>query len=109
MPDGMRDKLRVEADKNGRSMNSEIIARLEASFGPTPPYAGIGEVADAMRAQGVFNHIPPLDFGDDVMVSVARYWEELSRQAGTEHMRRLKEQGLADERFERPLPKKPKP
>jgi plasmid stability protein len=36
MPDGMRDKLRAEADKNGRSMNAEIIARLEASFRSTP-------------------------------------------------------------------------
>lgn len=31
-PDGMRDKIRQAADSNGRSMNAEIIARLEASF-----------------------------------------------------------------------------
>ncbi len=31
-PDGMRDRIRDEAAKNNRSMNAEIIARLEASL-----------------------------------------------------------------------------
>ena len=34
MPDGMRDRIAAEAKANNRSMNSEIIARLEASFSP---------------------------------------------------------------------------
>ena len=29
-PDGMRDRLKAEAEKNGRSMNAEIVARLES-------------------------------------------------------------------------------
>lgn len=33
MPDGLRDKLRAAAEANNRSMNSEIVARLEDSFG----------------------------------------------------------------------------
>lgn len=32
MPDGLRDRLREAADASGRSMNSEIVARLEESF-----------------------------------------------------------------------------
>ncbi|KQT53684.1 hypothetical protein ASG43_17765 [Aureimonas sp. Leaf454] len=32
MPDGMRDRLRVAAEKNNRSMNAEIIDRLERSL-----------------------------------------------------------------------------
>jgi hypothetical protein len=32
MPDGLRDSLKIEAAKNGRSMNAEMIARLERSF-----------------------------------------------------------------------------
>lgn len=35
-PDGMRDRIRDEAAKNNRSMNAEIIARLEASFTDSP-------------------------------------------------------------------------
>lgn len=31
-PDGMRDRIKDEAAKNGRSMNAEIVARLEDSF-----------------------------------------------------------------------------
>ena len=31
-PDGLRDRLKDEAAKNNRSMNAEIIARLESSF-----------------------------------------------------------------------------
>jgi len=32
MPDGMRDRIANAAKANGRSMNSEIVARLEGSF-----------------------------------------------------------------------------
>lgn len=32
LPDGMRDRLRVAAEANGRSMNAEIVDRLQFSF-----------------------------------------------------------------------------
>lgn len=32
MPDGMRDRLKAEAEKNGRSMNSEIVQRIGLTF-----------------------------------------------------------------------------
>lgn len=32
LPDGMRDQIREEAERNGRSMNAEIVERLERSF-----------------------------------------------------------------------------
>lgn len=32
LPDGMRDRIREAAEKNNRSMNAEIVSRLEASF-----------------------------------------------------------------------------
>lgn len=32
LPDGMRDRLKAEAEANKRSMNAEIVARLEESF-----------------------------------------------------------------------------
>lgn len=34
LPDGMRDRIKAAAEENARSMNAEIIARLEASFVP---------------------------------------------------------------------------
>ncbi len=33
-PDGLRDRLKEAASENKRSMNSEIVARLEESFDP---------------------------------------------------------------------------
>ncbi|WLT09620.1 Arc family DNA-binding protein [Bartonella apihabitans] len=35
LPDGMRDKLKEAANVNGRSLNAEIIARLESFKAPT--------------------------------------------------------------------------
>lgn len=32
MPEGMRDRLKAEAELNKRSMNAEILARIEATF-----------------------------------------------------------------------------
>ncbi|WP_136685700.1 Arc family DNA-binding protein [Falsirhodobacter xinxiangensis] len=43
-PDGLRDKIKNAADTNNRSMNAEIVARLEASFD-----AGIADPADVVR------------------------------------------------------------
>jgi plasmid stability protein len=34
LPDGMRDRLKDEAAKNNRSMNAEIISRLEQTLHP---------------------------------------------------------------------------
>ncbi len=34
MPEGLRQKLEAEAEKSGRSMNSEILWRLGHSFSP---------------------------------------------------------------------------
>lgn len=37
MPDGMRDRLKDAAKANNRTMNAEIVARLEDSFQPKKP------------------------------------------------------------------------
>ena len=34
LPDGMRDRIKREAEKNGRSMNAEIVAALEEKYPP---------------------------------------------------------------------------
>jgi len=37
LPDGLRDAIKADAERNGRSMNAEIVARLEGASpaGPT--------------------------------------------------------------------------
>ena len=32
LPDGMRDRIKAAADTNGRTMNAEVVARLESTF-----------------------------------------------------------------------------
>lgn len=46
-PDGMRERIAEAAKANNRSMNSEIIARLEASF--EPPEASIAVLTKIME------------------------------------------------------------
>ena len=43
MPQGMRQRIAETAKANGRSMNAEIVARLEATF------VGEGSEADMMK------------------------------------------------------------
>jgi len=53
LPDGMRDRLKAAAAKNSRSMNAEIVARLEDSFELTESLTDLqqnaGEAMDAAR------------------------------------------------------------
>lgn len=37
LPDGMRDRIKEAAEANNRSMNAEIVARLEGSFSSSNP------------------------------------------------------------------------
>jgi hypothetical protein len=49
LPDGMRDRIAEQAKTSGRTMNAEIIARLQASFEPAPSADGAvaKELADS--------------------------------------------------------------
>lgn len=46
LPDGMREELKAVGKANNRSMNAEIVARLQASTGNAPITAA--ELADAL-------------------------------------------------------------
>ena len=49
LPDGMRDRLKAEAEANKRSMNAEIVARLEQSFNASSDTTGLdalGNIVD---------------------------------------------------------------
>lgn len=53
-PDGMRDLIKEAAERNGRSMNAEIAARLESSFRtPFPELSGEGFWALISRMDAV--------------------------------------------------------
>lgn len=50
MPDGMRDKIAAVAEANNRSMNAEIVARLDASLQADTGSKGLAFVRAAKTA-----------------------------------------------------------
>jgi hypothetical protein len=56
MPDGMRDRLKAEAEANKRSMNAEIVARLEFSL----------TKAERVR-ETIYHGDHPLEIADDIV------------------------------------------
>lgn len=59
MPDGMRDRLKDAAKSNNRTMNAEIVARLEGSFAveafPARDQAELDAMLDISMAQMEFH------------------------------------------------------
>lgn len=57
LPEGMREQIKAAAEGNSRSMNAEIVARLEASFAttweglPDALYDRIAEFEQSMRSE----------------------------------------------------------
>ena len=43
LPEGLRDRIKIRAEKSGRSMNAEIVSALEEAF---PEGLGIGEFVE---------------------------------------------------------------
>lgn len=50
-PPGMRDRIKAAAEENGRSMNSEIISRLEDSFETAEIIPSLGKALDKLEAR----------------------------------------------------------
>ena len=66
MPPGMRSALSHEAERSGRSMNAEIVARLDASFQEFLSLEGMVGVSKRLQAgvealEGMFFDIRDLD------------------------------------------------
>ena len=67
-PDGMRDRLKVEAKKNNRTLNAEIVARLEATL----EAAGLVKDVDVAKELAFVRHsyerqIDAVTFGQEVL------------------------------------------
>jgi len=48
LPEGMRERVRVSAEKNGRSMNAEIVGRLMESFDAEGRLKEAGDLSAAL-------------------------------------------------------------
>ena len=118
-PDGLRDRLRAEAEQAGRSMNSEIVERLDRSFyvnterdfltamaegkfiEPLPPgLAGRIQAQAEQRGQSVQEEVvqaleaafPPTM---RIVDFISRYIEPLGREADPEKLRQMIQEARA--------------
>lgn len=70
-PEGMRDRVAAVAKENGRSMNTEIITRLERSFSDNAREEAIEEI------KGLLDEQYRKAFEETVMASLERFKKEL--------------------------------
>lgn len=70
LPNGMRDQLKQSAEANGRSMNAEIVARLEATL-EGKPFEGATVMREPMTPE-LFDKL----FGE------SRFLDEVERLRG---------------------------
>lgn len=54
MPPALRDRIKAAADASGRSMNAEIIARIEATFAPP---IDLGEISLTLEEEARMEQI----------------------------------------------------
>ncbi len=55
LPDGMRDRIKLAAERNGRSMNAEIVRALENAFPEEPSIDDVAQdIIEAIRVLRIF-------------------------------------------------------
>ena len=69
LPDGLRDQIKADAKANGRSMNAEIVARLEGSAKTLRDEIAIAALPAIIAATSAGQHHPQMREGDVVIAS----------------------------------------
>ncbi len=49
LPEGLRDRIKLKSEQSGRSMNSEIVAALEAAFPSPDQFSSDMSLSDALE------------------------------------------------------------
>jgi plasmid stability protein len=79
LPDEVRDKLRIAAAKNGRSMEAEAREVLTAQVSEQPAKGKVEDIRDRLkRVQADFaKHVPPgRDLSAEFLAERKRMWGE---------------------------------
>ncbi|WP_202034438.1 Arc family DNA-binding protein [Rhizobium rhizogenes] len=105
LPDGMRDRLKAEADESGRSMNAEIVSRLEESFRdplvlPEDLLARIARYADdrgvTVRSEILFTLDKAYPVGLRIGEFIERWAIPVAQESSVEARHRLIEEANED-------------
>lgn len=91
-PDGMRDRIKAAAEENGRSMNAEIVERIEESFDfPQKEYRYRVEIAELSQAS------------DSLAAEVSELTDEISRyqQREIENVAEIRRLNIAHLEFDK--------
>lgn len=82
LPDGMRDSISHAADQNARSMNAEIVARLEQSFDPSLMSEEMAEQVEALHQceSALKNTRDELAKANEIRELLGKYVEATERQ-----------------------------
>ncbi|MDO9502148.1 Arc family DNA-binding protein [Falsiroseomonas sp.] len=71
LPDGMRDRIAAAAKAGGRSMNAEIVLRLEQSFAEEKN-AGTGDSGDLSKINDKLDRIAYLQRAEKILRAAAK-------------------------------------
>lgn len=94
LPDGMRDRIAEAAKANNRTMNAEIVARLQTTFGP-PVFSGeASKVLGTPHMRAIANELTEYMAAEDLRPVLTRLAEQLADQAIKELRRAVGEQLL---------------
>lgn len=82
MPPGMRDRISQAAGQNARSMNTEIVARLEQSFDPSLMSEEMAEQVEALHQceSALENTRDELAKANEIRELLGKYVEATERQ-----------------------------
>lgn len=89
LPDELKREIEAAAQKSGRSMNAEIVARLQTSFEGTPSqgipkwYTAMGEITQRISGLlilDVLEHVPPALHESELMRTARDFAHGMARE-----------------------------
>ena len=85
-PEGMRERIRVAAEKSGRSMNAEIVARLDESFRSVEMLERVSDMSAELdrKLEGVRKEMQLMEKAKDEAADFIEHIQALKAEAEKE-------------------------
>lgn len=89
LPDGMRDRIKAAADKNGRSMNAEIVATLDIHF--PEPFSFEKRMEDLLLLTRALHEMPGTPAVDALIEEMEKAVKAISQGQANEFSEQVRE------------------